>query len=364
MSADLDAYTEQRRALFYPKADLLWIEEAAAVPADARGRLALAADVCRTVFGEAPTDVRPLAQQGTFHLLYRAALADGRAVVVRLNAVGDRQRDYALHLDGWAAEMLRRRGLPALHVYHVDVTRSVWPVDVQILEEAPGRPLTVHDDDDQRLRPLLTDLGRFIARVHEIGLEGFGLLGIRLPASGPAAGGRPCGLWSSWRDYLRTNLAGHLRACQDMGAVSGAEVQRVEAVFAAGETMFRGVPPVLLHGDLGNHNVFADDGGVRVLIDWEDCLAGDPVFDIAFWGTFHPEPRREAFLAGYREVRSLPADFETRYWLYFLRVALAKTVLRHRLRVPDRPGRPPASRRIQLALARLEGEGQASEPAA
>jgi len=42
-----------------------------------------------------------------------------------------------------------------------------------------------------------------------------------------------------------------------------------------------------------------------------------------------------------------------RFWTYFLRVALAKTVVRHNLGLRDRPGRPPASRRIQLALDRL-----------
>jgi hypothetical protein len=36
--------------------------------------------------------------------------------------------------------------------------------------------------------------------------------------------------------------------------------------------------------------------------------------------------------------------------LYFLRVALAKTVVRHNLGLRDRPGRPPASLRIQRGL--------------
>src|SRR5207253_1741030 len=80
----------------------------------------------------------------------------------------------------------------------------------------------------------------------------------------------------------------------------------------------------------------------------------DPVFDVAFWATFHPDRRHGAFLDGYRSVRDLPADFERRFRLYYPRVALSKTVLRHRLGLADRPGRPPASLRIQRALERLE----------
>jgi Ser/Thr protein kinase RdoA (MazF antagonist) len=90
------------------------------------------------------------------------------------------------------------------------------------------------------------------------------------------------------------------------------------------------------------------------LIDWEDCLAGDPVFDIAFWATFHPERRHDVFLEGYRGVRDLPDDFELRFWLYFLRTALSKTVLRHRFGLQDKPGRPPASLRIHRGLEKVE----------
>ena len=59
---------------------------------------------------------------------------------------------------------------------------------------------------------------------------------------------------------------------------------------------------------------------------------------------------------GYRSEADLPTDFEQRFWLYFLRVALAKTVLRHRLGVKDRPGREPAALRIRQGLTRLEAE--------
>ena len=67
------------------------------------------------------------------------------------------------------------------------------------------------------------------------------------------------------------------------------------------------------------------------LIDWEDCLAGDPAFDVASWGTFvGNHERRAAFLKGYAPDGGPGADFELRYWLYSLRILLAKTVHRQR----------------------------------
>jgi Ser/Thr protein kinase RdoA (MazF antagonist) len=109
----------------------------------------------------------------------------------------------------------------------------------------------------------------------------------------------------------------------------------------------------LLHGDLGSHNVLTDGDRLLGLIDWEDALSGDPVYDLAFWATFHLPERHAAFLAGYRELRPLPDDFPVRFWLYFVRILLAKAVHRRRFGYPDRPDRPTAAHRIRDALANL-----------
>ena len=129
---------------------------------------------------------------------------------------------------------------------------------------------------------------------------------------------------------------------------------RAEAAFAAADSWLGDVPARLCHGDLGNHNVFVRDGHVSALIDWEDCLAGDPVYDVAFWATFHPPRRYDALIAGYRAAGTVPEDFFRRFWLYYLRVALAKTVVRARFGLVDLPGHMPASLRIRLGLQNYE----------
>jgi Ser/Thr protein kinase RdoA (MazF antagonist) len=149
---------------------------------------------------------------------------------------------------------------------------------------------------------------------------------------------------------LWLNLGRHLQTCCRIGAVDSEEARQIEAAFAAHRSLLNDIEPALLHGDLGNHNIFAADDTVSAIIDWEDCLAGDPIFDVAFWATFHPPRRHAAFLAGYKAVNKLPHDFEARFWLYFLRIALSKTVLRHRLGLKDHPDRPKASLRIQQGL--------------
>jgi aminoglycoside phosphotransferase (APT) family kinase protein len=159
----------------------------------------------------------------------------------------------------------------------------------------------------------------------------------------------------TWREYVLLNLDEHVEACRAAGAISREEVARITEAFDRAAHILEDAPSRLLHGDLGAHNVLSDGERLTALIDWEDALCGDPIFDIAYWGTFVRDEMREPFLEGYRAARALPADFERRYWLYYLRVALSKTVHRQRFGYADRAaGRPPASQRIRKGLERFE----------
>jgi Ser/Thr protein kinase RdoA (MazF antagonist) len=262
--------------------------------------------------------------------------------------------DFQLLVETWAMGRARAYGLPALQVFHVDLSRRVCAFDYEILAEAEGTSLREVDNDDSAIQPLLRELGRVVARIHGIGMEGYGWIDVEPLVKSSDKDAASDGMFDSWRSYVLLNLAEHVQICAQIGAITRSESNRIERVFAKLDNLLDGVKPCLLHGDLGNHNVFFRDGKIVGLLDWEDCLSGDPVFDIAFWATFHPERRHASFLDGYRHERALPDDFEPRFWLYFLRVALSKTVHRHRFGYTDRPGRPPASRRIHQALERIE----------
>jgi aminoglycoside phosphotransferase (APT) family kinase protein len=60
--------------------------------------------------------------------------------------------------------------------------------------------------------------------------------------------------------------------------------------------------PVLIHGDIGDHNLLRRGDGTLVLLDWEISAVADPLIDIAWlfarqgWG----KREREAFFRAYR----------------------------------------------------------------
>jgi hypothetical protein len=251
-------------------------------------------------------------------------------------------------LDQWANRTLKSAGLQALTVHAVDLTRTHCPWDCTLLAPAQGVCLRHLDEDEETLLPLLRSLGAFLAAVHQIRAAGYGLLA---PTENGSAA---LGTVPSWPEYLRTRLDAHLRVCRQIHAISRAEENLICRLFDDSGPTLECASPVLLHGDPGNHNAFAHGGAICCLIDWEDALAGDPIYEVALWATFHPQRRHRGFFEGYFANRAPAADFPQRFWLYFLRVALAKTVVRHNFGLQDRPGRAPAALRIQLALDSLK----------
>lgn len=348
----LAAFAEVRRRTFYPKTDL---EIPPAALAAARSRLETEMPKlvrqCQTLFPGPVLHVEPLAGAGTFHLLFRIEFASAEPVYLRAGFVFRNRPNFEFLLEEQLHAKLRARGIPVPEVLRTDFSRREFPLDYQIIAEARGRPLNTLERAEDQFLPdeVLADVGRSMAQWHRIEASGAGLLD-------PAALSESIeGVLPDWEEYLMLHLDEHVRTCMEAGAVSPAEGSEIIALFERHSARLSDSPRRLLHGDPGHHNVFVHEHRVSAVIDWEDALAGDPIFDVAYWGTFVRDYLREPFLRGYREVEPLPKDFELRYWLYYLRVALSKTVHRFLFGYPDRPGRPPASRRIQKALSQLAG---------
>jgi aminoglycoside phosphotransferase (APT) family kinase protein len=344
---DLDAYRRAAGRWFYRKADLD-VPDAVLAELPAR-RAAFAASAQAAVEAQAAR-VLGLAScaaeatpGGTLHAVFvlrDAGSASTWYARVALPGLGEPAAE--LLVDRIASEAAVGAGLPAPRVRHVDLTRSRVPFDLEILDAAPGRRAAAGPEGAGARRAL----GAALATLHGVRGAGWGPLDPARPA--------PRGLRDSWRDFVLERLEEHVGTCVAAGALLPGEAETLRGAFREAEPLLATAPAAVCHGDLATPNVLVDEAGrVTALLDWEDALVGDPLFDLAGWGTFvgHHE-RRGAVLEGYATRARLPADAELRYWLYYVRIILAKTIHRRRFGYA-RTDRIPAGERIRPALTAL-----------
>lgn len=371
-SASVQAHARWLSGMFYPKSDIQAPPEVLKALREAPASHwgideALAARL-------SPGAVwRSNPAQGTFHAVFTCdarQAPQGRGVmrISKLTRALDGAGvgmpagfvDWQMHADSLVAHHL------ALH--HISPAGAIVPVvncnsadgspDWELLAPAPGTSLAALDDDEPAIQQALAELARGMARIHAVTGEGCGYLDLRdwILAGQPQLRG----LADDWPGWITLRLDEHLALLREHRVLDDPACTRLRDLFAARhwrEQAAAGVMPGgwrLLHGDAGNHNAFIDAAGEVTLIDWEDALLGDPRFDLAYWASFHPPRRWPAFWQAYFGKSWEPDGV---FWVYFLRVALSKTVHRLRFGIADRPGRPPASGRIMQAMDALAHVG-------
>uniref|UniRef100_A0A7C5YXQ8 Aminoglycoside phosphotransferase family protein n=1 Tax=candidate division CPR3 bacterium TaxID=2268181 RepID=A0A7C5YXQ8_UNCC3 len=324
----IEKFVEVRKRIFLLKADIplevIWRNNLNKNAIEQKEIISL----CSKYFSEPPLQVDQLSNGGTFHTIYTVKFSGRKDVVVRANSIEHSYVGPDFYLDKYIGSKLNSLGLPALNVFHIDISRSVYPFDYQIIEKANGTILNSINDQKEFEKSVVI-LGRFVAEYHKIKIGMFGPLNLLALIKSEEWKG----LHDSWRDFLLLNLKQHVDLCVSANGLKPEEAIEINKKFEYPEYFNIG-DGYLLHGDLGNHNIFVHNNQA-LIIDWEDCIAGDPVFDISCWGSFYKndsERALELFLKGYKEKGKLPKDFFIRYWLYYLRIVLAKAVHRYKFR--------------------------------
>lgn len=355
MRLTLERYLSLRKRQFMPKADLplaassiarLRVPNCEASSADKDARAVLTALWPGQRFEQvADQRVGTLHQVGFYQ-------ADGLpALAVRIGRIPEVLHDWSLLSEACVQPLVTSKSLAMGIPLATDCSRRVFDFDYQITPVVSGIPLSELDHDDRQLLPRLQQLARYLASLHSIPGKGFGLLKLKAQ---PSASEEIEGLHAFWSDYLLLNLDRHVHWCRQAGCLDADKANVIASLFERDVIEQWNVEGRLLHGDPGSPNCFFDAHELTV-IDWEDALVGDPVFELAMWATFHPERRWARFFEAYYQSESSArtSDWEARFWLYFLRIALFKTAHRFLFQRADPPDRPAPSRRIQRALSAL-----------
>lgn len=240
------------------------------------------------------------------------------------------------HLQQWANMEAILEGVLTPKILIVDTSRQYCSFDFQIIEYMEGQTLFDVKDNEKIVCNVLTQLSKELTKLHKIHTKNFGLMGFDLQPM--------------WELFLDQNIDNHITYLEKNGLVDDL-LSLVIACNTGMDKLPLEMESRLLHGDLSYHNILVKDGNLAGIIDWEDVVFGDPIFDLANLATFHPERRHKYFIDSYPNK---PKDFYDRFWFYFLRISIAKTIHRHRFGYTNNAEE--ANKRISLAIEKINHE--------
>jgi len=243
-----------------------------------------------------------------------AALTGGEASRAYAFSTGNQRlvlrvnHQFSYERDAWASRMFGQTSVPAPQVLRTGRHGSLhWAVS----EMAPGAVMSNLALSD--IEPVKADLAQTLIAIHETPLPdstGFG----RIDDSGNAAA-------ATWRDFLVGD--GRYGSFVDWDkALARAEAPQrslVERAQTVADALLTFCPEerVFNHGDYSLDNIRSDGHRITGVVDWSNCLNGDPVWDVAWTDLWTPELQ---FAEAYFQLKPR-LDGELRLLCYQLLIA-------------------------------------------
>jgi len=271
-----------------------------------------------------PLDLEAQTNLGNVNSVRAGTLKSGKTVIIRCHPIG--LKNGYFYAEALAAQLAKNAGLPSYETLAVHDFTTNNDFAFQVIEKLEGTAikkwLDTKPEDEVKL---VERAGRMMARLHKIKVSGFGPFD-----NDKAKKGELVGLHNTMAAANRAGLQINLDFL--VGERVLQEVQRtaINELFTDGNPLLGTEQAVLVHNDFADWNLLTDGNDITGILDWDECVGGDPVSDIACWSTFFDPKRLPAFLDGYWQVADKPNDFDNKFELLRMRYIISKMTLRIR----------------------------------
>ncbi len=271
-----------------------------------------------------PHDESAQTNLGNVNSVRIGKLASGGEVIIRCHPRGIANGYF--DVETVAASRALACGVPSYRTFVIHDAQDANDFAFQVIEKLPGmavvRWLETHPEDEAKI---LFEIGQTLARIHQVRVTGFGPFD-----NNKAKTGELVGLHSTYVAALRAGLKFNLDILVKEDIFTRQKADKITALFGDDNELLTCDKPVLIHNDFADWNVLTDGDKLTGVLDWDECVGGDAVSDIACWSTFFDPGRLEGMLKGYWSVAEKPDDFNDKFELLRLRYTVSKMTLRLR----------------------------------
>ena len=252
-----------------------------------------------------------------------ATLENGEEIIIRNHP--KRVPNGYFFAEALAAKKAKAAGLASFDTLAVHEYTLEDDFAFHVIEKLPGDAVRVwlekHPEDEDKL---VEEMGKTMAQIHKIEVAGFGPFDNQ-----KAKAGKLEGIHATFEKAVIAGLDFNLEVLESEGIFTNEQVIGIKKLFTKNKLLDT-KQAVLVHNDFADWNLLTDGKAITGILDWDECVAGDPVSDIACWSTFFEPARLKFFLKGYWQVATKKKDFEDKFELLRLRYTISKMTLRIR----------------------------------
>lgn len=268
-----------------------------------------------------PFDENAQTSLGNVNSIRVGVLESGKEVIIRCHPKGVRNGYF--YAESLASQIALDNGLPAYKTYLIHELEGEEDISYQVIEKLNGDTvqfcLKEHPEKEEQL---VIEMGKTMARLHKIKVNGFGPFD-----NEQAKNGNLKGIHKLLKDSINAGLEENLERLVTYNILTKEVAEKMKKLFDDNELLNSDMS-VLIHNDFADWNLLTDGNTITGIIDWDECVAGNPIQEIACWSTFFDPERIKPFLKGYFSETPIYDNFDEMFQLMRLRYTISKMALR------------------------------------
>jgi aminoglycoside phosphotransferase (APT) family kinase protein len=188
-------------------------------------------------------------------------------IIRKISVIKEETRPSRLKVEAWALSQARSHGInvPRVIDYYLDEKGR----EVLVLERIFGKSLSLNPPKENT--SYIFNIGKQLASLKNIGVN-YGWIDSFLGV----------GNSESWRAFILTYTKKYGERLVKEKVLKNDQFQKLLKLVELIKTNI--AAPYLIHRDIRLPNLIKDDNGKVWIVDWENAILGDPLYDLALFG--------------------------------------------------------------------------------